>query len=113
MEMLGEEANEEQLREARLQHRHKIMSRVRMWCGFLIFVGAIGYGYVYRGPLQDFVYDKCFKNDNGSGSVAETAARETLGGVQAQAGKRDSILNEIESKTAATPAVAEATAATK
>lgn len=111
MEILGEEANEEQLREAKLQRRRKTMGRIRKWCGFLVFVGAIGYGYVNRGPLQDYVYDKFFKNDKGS--VAETTAKNTLGGVQEQAGKRDSILNEIESKTEAAPATAEVTTAAK
>lgn len=111
MEILAEQANEEQLREEKLARRRKIMSRVRMWCGFMVFVGVIAYGYVNRGPLQDYVYDKFFKQDKGS--VAEAAARDTLSGVQAQANKREAILNEIESKTASTTVAAAAATTTK
>jgi len=103
MEMLGEEASEEQLREAKLQHRRKIMGRVRMWCGFLIFAGVLTYGYVRRDDLQNYCYDKFFAKDS-KPSSAETAANATINQVQATANKRDSILNEIESN----PAVAEA-----
>ncbi|MGZ4972091.1 MAG: hypothetical protein ACXWDN_04970 [Limisphaerales bacterium] len=106
MEMLGEEANEAQLREAKLQRHRKNMSRLRMWCGFLIFVGVVTYGYINRGPLQEYCYDKFFKQDKGS--IAETTASNTLGQVQAQAGKRDAILEQIESK--ATASTADATA---
>jgi hypothetical protein len=96
MEMLGEEASEEQLREAKLQHRRKIMSRVRVWCGFLVFAGALAYGYVRRDDLQNYCYDKFFAKDT-KPSSAETAANATISQVQATANKRDSILNEIES----------------
>jgi hypothetical protein len=93
MEKLGEQANEEQLREMERERRHKIFSVVRRWLGFVIFAGLLTYGYLYREPLQDLAYDKFFAP--AKSTPAEKQARATIGQVQAQAEKRDKILEEI------------------
>ena len=91
MDQIAAQAEAEEKRELKTQRRRQLFSRLRTAFMFLLWAGVLGCGYIYRAELQQFVSEKFLTNK----PQIDGSTGQALKGIQAQADKRDQILNEI------------------
>lgn len=92
MSKIASQAKAQQLLELRDQRRREIRDRISKVIGFLVVTGLLGAAYYYRAPLQEFVSSKLTTSNQPHIGAGMAAA---LGGVQADAAKRDSQIDEL------------------
>jgi hypothetical protein len=87
-----EAENQRQLEERR-ERRQRIFSRIRSVGGFLLGAVVLGAGYYYRAQVQDYINSKLAKAPTISAGTGEA-----IKGIQADAEKRDQVLDSLTSK---------------
>lgn len=91
MNQISAQAEAEREKEARVEQRRKIFSKVRGVGLFLFGAGLLASGFYYRAEVQQYISDKCFA----AKPQVDGETGEALAGLQEHANKRDSVLEEI------------------
>jgi hypothetical protein len=90
MNHIAVEAENQRIEEERQCRRQRLLGRICSAGGFLLGAALLGAGYHYRAPLQDYVSAKF-----ASAPQMSAGTGEALKGIQAEASKRDQVLDQL------------------
>jgi hypothetical protein len=93
MNEIAAQAEAEQLSELKAQNRQRIYAKARSTLAFLLWTALLGCGIYYRKELQKFASEKFL--DKPKAAQVDEATGKSLNTIQAQAKKRDQVVDEI------------------
>ena len=93
MSQIAAQDEAEKARELVVARRRRVLARARGGIMALLWAALLGCGFYYRAELQQFASETFFGKPKAGQIDAKTSA--TLQGIQAQASKRDQVLDQV------------------